>query len=89
MSHCYSVTIDIDGSDTEICTIVPGNESLKKDVEAGKSPIPTKEEIRRAINYHLKDHTHTDGTKSNNKSILHKIMRGNSPNDSLPGTNEP
>jgi len=65
MSHCYSVGVNIDGKEQEVCTIVPGNEDLGKHVyEAEKNKTkprnPTKEEINRAIEYHFKNHKHEE-----------------------------
>ena len=72
MSHCYSVGVNINGEEKEVCTVVPGNEDLAKDVEAGKQPKVTKEHIDRAIKYYL-EHTHEEDEKvSSNPSQSHK-----------------
>lgn len=56
MPHCLSVTVDIDGRTQTICTIVPGNDALKREVEsaeqAGQHPrAPTDAEVGRAVDY--------------------------------------
>lgn len=65
MSHCYSVGVEMGGQERDICTIVPGNEELSKHVHEAeekktKPRAPTKEEIDRAIDYHLKQHSDKD-----------------------------
>ena len=57
MAHCYSVGVEIDGKEEEICTThVPGNEALKRDIEVaekgtGTGRAPTKEEVDRAVEF--------------------------------------
>lgn len=54
MAHCYSVGVTIGGQKHEICTTdVPGNESLKTDIESGKVRSPTKKEVDRAIQHFI------------------------------------
>ena len=50
MSHCYSVGVNIDGQEQEICTThVPGNETLARDIEErGPRPL-TQDEIKRSV----------------------------------------
>lgn len=36
MSHCLSIIVPINGIPTSLCSIVPGNEQLRKDVEASE-----------------------------------------------------
>lgn len=67
MSHCYSVGVNLNGKEREVCTIVPGNEDLSKEVHDAKAKgikprTPTKEEIDRAIEHHLK-HNHNEDTE--------------------------
>lgn len=74
MSHCYSVGVDINGKNVEVCTIVPGNESLGKDVhdaeaKGTKPRNPTKEEIDRSIEHHLKNHKHEEPPTEQQKEM--------------------
>jgi len=56
MSHCYSVGVNINGEEREVCTThVPGNEGLSRDIELGKPRKPTKDEVNRAIDYWKKN----------------------------------
>ena len=68
MSHCYSIGMNIDGTEREICTLVPGNEDLAKrvrDAEAsgGAKPKVSSEEASRAVDFHLKRHKAADHPK--------------------------
>lgn len=61
MAHCYTVGIEVKGKQREICTLVPGNEDLAKDVaeaqRLGKPPRnPTTEEIDRALDAYFAQH---------------------------------
>jgi hypothetical protein len=65
MSHCYSVGVNVGGAEKEICTLVPGNEDLAKHVKemeatGGKTREPTNEEVDRAIDFHLNNHSDKD-----------------------------
>lgn len=57
MAHKYTATVDIDGQETELPLIVPGNEALQSDVEAGRTRRPTEEEIDRAVQHHRRGPT--------------------------------
>ena len=57
--HCYSVSITVDGKAKEVCTLVPGNERLSKELAGGRKPTPTREEVNRALDWHLQqNHGH-------------------------------
>lgn len=65
MSHCYSVGVNINGKEIEVCTLVPGNEDLSKNVHDAekkktKPRNPTKEEIDRSIEFYLKKHNNAE-----------------------------
>ena len=58
MAHRYTVGVEIAGVETEIPTIVPGNEDLQRRVQKyqdgglkGEKPKPTQEELDRAIKH--------------------------------------
>jgi len=73
MSHCYSIGVNVDGKDQEVCSIVPGNEELAAKVKAaekvgGPKPEVSPEEVQRAVQYHFKRHKpdeHPKGTDDN------------------------
>lgn len=65
MSHCYSVGVEIEGKNQDVCTIVPGNDDLAKHVKemessGGKPRAPTPEEVDNAIRYHIQNHKESD-----------------------------
>ena len=62
MSHCYSVGVQINGKETEVCTVVPGNEDIEKEIHAGRKPQITNEHIDRAVQHYLK-HKHEEDEK--------------------------
>ena len=74
MSHCYSMGVNIDGAEKEICTLVPGNEDLAKRVRdaeqaGGAKPKVSPEEVSRAVDFHLKRHREADHPKVPNGMI--------------------
>jgi hypothetical protein len=62
MSHCFSAGVNINGEDKEVCLVTPGNEDIKKALDAGEKPKITKEHIDRAVNYYL-EHQHEEDKK--------------------------
>lgn len=80
MSHCYSVGVDIDGKRRDICTLVPGNEDLSKNVREAekkqtKPRAPTKDEINRSIDYYFKQHNDKQHPNSDpNKKELDDML---------------
>lgn len=68
MSHCYSIGVNINGTEKDICTLVPGNEDLAKRVRdakkvGGSKPEVSAEEASRALDFHLKRHREADHPK--------------------------
>ena len=68
MPHCYSIGMNIGGSEKEICMLVPGNEDLAKRVRdaessGGAKPDVSAEETSRAVDFHLKRHKEADHPK--------------------------
>lgn len=79
MSHCYSVTVDINGKEHEICTLVPGNEDLSKHVHEAetkqtKPRAPSKEEVDRSIDFYMKQHKESQHPKTSNDTELEDMM---------------
>lgn len=79
MSHCYSVSVEINGKEREICTLVPGNEDLSKHVremeQKKKEPRkPTEEEINRSIDFYMNQHKDSQHPDDDNKKELNDMM---------------
>jgi len=71
MAHKFTAGVQIDGKETQIPTIVPGNEGLKYAVEkaqkGGSKPrSPTKDEVDRAVRHFLKKRS----SKQNFKNLF-------------------
>ena len=62
MAHCHSVHVEINGRNVEICTVVPGNEDIHRDLKEGKEPKVTREHVDRAVDHYLK-HQHDEDKK--------------------------
>jgi hypothetical protein len=55
MAHCYSVGVNIDGTEHEVCTThVPGNEHVRKAVESGQQYNLTDADVKRAVDYYMR-----------------------------------
>lgn len=70
MSHCHSVAVQIEGRPQILCTLVPGNRSLAREVEAAQlngtlARVPTQNEVRRAVECFLQQ-------GSNGPSLRHE-----------------
>jgi hypothetical protein len=79
MAHCYSITVEIDGKEHEICTThVPGNEQLARDIAAGRTRKPTAEETQRAVDYFR-------GTRGSNRDgMVHTLRAPRQDAESVP-----
>ena len=82
MSHCYSVGVEMNGKQQDICTLVPGNEELAahvRDAEAkGTKPrAPTQEEINRAIEHSMSKHSDFDHSYEKREPEEIKIEENN------------
>lgn len=80
MSHCLSVGVSIGDKAVEICTLVPGNEDLSRRVhdaekQGGASPTPSKDEVQRAIDYHLGRHSEKDHPTPEPQTFIHQLRR--------------
>ena len=61
MSHCYSIGVKVGGVETQVCTLVPGNEDLAERVRKaedgkGAKPTPSGAELKRAVEFYQKFH---------------------------------